>query len=421
MPASRQRVLDAISHKNPDRVPLDFGSSPITGMHCSIVEALREHYGLEKRPVKVHEPYQMLGYVDEDLKEVIGVDVVGVLPLSTIFGYPIEGWKPWRTPWGQEVLVPGRFVTTTCENGDVYTYPCGDLNAPASGHMPQSGYFFDTIIRQDPIDEEHLNVEDNLEEFEHLSTKHLNRLAEGVRDAAKTNRAILVCLPGTALGDIALVPAPFLRHPKGIRDISEWYMSLAMRKDYIHQIFKRQVEIAINNLARINELVGNLIDIVVLCGTDFGTQQSTFCSEQCFRDLWLPYYKMMNDWIHAHTHWAVFKHSCGSVVSLLDAFIDSGFDIINPVQCSAAGMDPSELKLRFGNKLTFWGGGVDTQQTLPFGTPELVRTQVLKRCEIFSQEGGFVFNAIHNVQAQTPIENVVAMIEAVHDFNGTML
>ena len=158
---------------------------------------------------------------------------------------------------------------------------------------------------------------------------------------------------------------------------------------------------------------------MVICGTDFGTQQSTFCSEKAYRDLWLPHYRKMNDWIHANTKWKVFKHSCGAVVSLLDAFIDSGFDIFNPVQCSAEGMDPVELKQRFGSRLTYWGGGVDTQQVMPFGTSEEVRAQVLKRCEIFSTDGGFVFNAIHNVQAKTPTENVVAMIEAVHEFNGT--
>ncbi|MEM7625212.1 MAG: uroporphyrinogen decarboxylase family protein [Planctomycetota bacterium] len=240
----------------------------------------------------------------------------------------------------------------------------------------------------------------------------------GACAAAETDRAVLVCLPGTALGDIALVPAPFLRRPRGIRDISEWYMSIAARPEYVQAIFEKQVEIALANLARINDAVGDLIDVVVLCGTDFGTQQSTFCSEDTFRRLWLPHYRRMTEWIHAHTGWAVLKHSCGAVASLLEAFIDAGFDILNPVQCSAHGMEPEGLKQRFGDRLAFWGGGVDTQQTLPFGTPEEVRAQVLERCRIFAEGGGFVFNTIHNVQAQTPLENMVALIDAVHDFNG---
>jgi uroporphyrinogen-III decarboxylase len=134
--------------------------------------------------------------------------------------------------------------------------------------------------------------------------------------------------------------------------------------------------------------------------------------------LYLPYYKAVNDWIHQHTTWKSFKHSCGSVVRLLPAFVDSGFDILNPVQCSAAGMSPQFLKDTYGDRLTFWGGGVDTQKTLPFGTPAQVREEVLGRCQVFSKSGGFVFDSIHNVQARTPIANVVAMIEAVHEFNG---
>jgi uroporphyrinogen-III decarboxylase len=126
----------------------------------------------------------------------------------------------------------------------------------------------------------------------------------------------------------------------------------------------------------------------------------------------------MNDWIHAHTAWKTFKHTCGAITKFLPSLIDAGYDILNPVQCSAAGMDPIQLKADFGDQIVFWGGGVDTQHVLPFGTPAEVREQVLRRCEIFAPGGGFVFNAVHNVQARTPVENIVAMIDGVHEFNG---
>ncbi|MBN2884035.1 MAG: methyltransferase, partial [Clostridia bacterium] len=125
----------------------------------------------------------------------------------------------------------------------------------------------------------------------------------------------------------------------------------------------------------------------------------------------------INGWIHDNTSWKTFKHSCGAVEPLLDNIIKAGFDIINPVQCSATGMDPGHLKKTYGKDLVFWGGGVDTQKTLPFGTPDEVREEVLSRCEVFSKDGGFVFNAIHNVQADTPVENVAAMIKAVKEFS----
>ena len=160
------------------------------------------------------------------------------------------------------------------------------------------------------------------------------------------------------------------------------------------------------------------MDVVFTCGTDFGTQTSSFCSVETFRSLYAPYYRKVNDWIHAHTNWKTFKHSCGAVEPFLGPLMEAGFDIVNPVQCSAAGMDPEQLKAKYGDRLTFWGGGVDTQRTLPFGTPAAVREQVLRRCEIFGRGGGFVFNAVHNLQAQTPVENIAAMFAAVREFNA---
>ena len=160
-----------------------------------------------------------------------------------------------------------------------------------------------------------------------------------------------------------------------------------------------------------------MVDVAYICGTDFGTQISTFCSEETFRELYMPYYKKINSWIHSNTNWKTFKHSCGAIYEFIPLLIESGFDIINPVQCSAQGMDPKSLKENFGDSIVFWGGGVDTQKILPFGSKEQVRDQVLRRCEIFSRSGGFVFNSIHNVQAKTPVENIVAMIDAVKEFN----
>ena len=164
-------------------------------------------------------------------------------------------------------------------------------------------------------------------------------------------------------------------------------------------------------------MAGDKIDVIFICGTDFGTQTSTFCSPEHFNNLWLPYYKKINDWIHENTSWKTFKHSCGAVESFMQNFIDAGFDIINPVQVNASGMVPALLKQKYGKKLVFWGGGIDTQKVLPFGTPEMVREQVLKHCQIFGKNGGFVFNTVHNIQANTPVENVIAMLDAVKKFN----
>jgi uroporphyrinogen-III decarboxylase len=415
---SKERVIAAINHREPDRLPIDFGGTAVTGVHVSCVAALRDFYGLEKRLVKVHEPYQMLGFIEDDLAEAMGLDVEGFFRRKTMFGFATGNWKSWRTPQGLEVLVPGAFETTVDSEGYILIYPEGDRSAAPSGRMPKDGYFFDTIVRQEPISDDSLNVEDNLEEFAVLTDGEVREIADDVRAVGNSGRAVTATFGGTAFGDIALVPAPFLKHPKGIRDVSEWYLSTSARRDYVHAIFSRQCEVAIQNLAKIHAVVGDRIDVVFVCGTDFGTQTSSFCSEATFRNLYYPYYKQVNDWMHTHTNWKSFKHSCGAVRRFIPAMIEAGFDILNPVQCSATGMDAHELKREYGKDLVFWGGGIDTQKVLPFGSAEEVRRQVAERCRIFAQGGGFVFNTVHNIQACTPVENIVAMLDAVREFNG---
>ena len=415
---SKERVKCSLNHESTDQVAVDFGSTPVTGMHVTCVAALRDYYGLEKRPVKVSEPGQMLGMVEEDLLDALGVDTVSLPPPDTIFGFRNENWKEFTAPWSQDLLVSEHFNVTQPDNGGLLIYPQGDMSAPASGHMPEGGFFFDNIIRGEPIDDDNLNPEDNLAEFNLISDSDLQYYAEQAKIFSTSDRAVISGIGGTAFGDIALVPAAFLKYPKGIRDIQEWYISTAMRQDYIHAVFEKQCEIAIANLERVHAVLGDVVDIMFICGTDFGTQTSSFCSTDTFDSLYAPYYKQVNAWIHANTSWKTFKHSCGAIEPFIPHLIETGFDIVNPVQCSATGMDPKTLKERYGDNIVFWGGGVDTQNTLPFGTPEQVRVEVLVRCEIFAQNGGFIFNAIHNVQAKTPIENIVAMVDAVKEFNG---
>lgn len=415
--SKRERVLASLGHRGTGSVPIDFGSTPVTGIHVSCVAALREHYGLEKRPVKIHEPFQMLGLIEDDLRRAMGLDAVGVCPRTTLFGFALENWKEWNFR-GLDVLVPGDFVVREQPDGALVIYPEGDTSAAPSGRMPAGSPFFDAIVRQAPIDEERLDPEDNCEEFSVVSEEDLAHIRCGVAEARATGGAVVANFGGTGLGDIALVPAPWLKAPKGIRDIAAWYMATSARPDYVHRVFERQCDTAIENLRRIYAEIGNAIDVLYVCGTDFGTQTSAFCSVRTFRELWFPYYKRMNDWVHANTTWRTFKHSCGSVERFFDSFIEAGFDIINPVQCSAAGMDPLRLKEVYGSRLVFWGGGVNTQETLPFGTAHAVREEVLRRCEIFARDGGFVFTSIHNVQAGTPTENIVAMIDAAREFRN---
>jgi hypothetical protein len=416
---SRERVQASLNHRDPDRVPLDLGGSPVTGMAASSVYVLRQALGLDApgTPVKVVEPFQMLGEIGPDLVEALGVDVMPLSKPTTMFGFRNESWKPWTLPDGTPVLVPGGFNTELTPEGDLLLYPEGDRSVAPSGRMPAGGYYFDAIIRQPAIDEPTLSYEDNTEEFTPISGGDLEYLArEADRLYTQTDKAILANFGDTSFGDIALVPAMWLKHPKGIRDVAEWYISTVTRKEYVYHVFERQCQVGLSNLERIHALVGNRVSVLFVTGTDFGQQTSTFIAPRTYRELYQPFHREINAWVHRNTDWKTMIHSCGSVIALIPDFIDSGFDILNPVQTSAAGMDASTLKERFGERITFWGGGIDTQRTLPFGTPQEVRADVRERIRIFAPGGGFVFNTIHNVQARVPRENLLALYEAVQAY-----
>ncbi len=416
----RERIHAALNHQEPDQVPVDLGATAVTGISASALSKLRLALGLDKPGdrVKVVEPYQMLGYVTDDLREALGIDTVGLGRRATLFGFRNEDWKEWELPDGTPVLVPGAFNTVPEPNGDLLQYPEGDRSVPPSGRMPAGGYYHDSIIRQEPIDEAKLDPRDNLEDFQPISDQDLASFREDAeRLYSETPYALIANYGGTGFGDIALVPGMGLKQPKGIRDVAEWYMSTDIRRDSVDQVFEGQCEIALQNLARIAPVVGDRVQMVMLTGTDFGTQRGPFASLETYRSLFKPFHQALNDWVHANTSWKCFIHTCGGVEPLLEDFIEAGFDVLNPVQCSAAGMDAKHLKREYGDHLTFWGGGVDTQKTLPFGTPEEVRREVLERLEVFAPGGGFVLNPIHNIQPKTPSENIIAMFEALRDFS----
>ena len=272
--------------------------------------------------------------------------------------------------------MPEGFNTDPEPNGDILAYPGGDKTAPPCAVMPNGGYYFDALKRQDPIDDDKLDVEDNVEEFRPIPESDLAYLKAEAERLEATGRGVLASFGGTSFGDIALVPALDLKHPRGIRAVEEWYVSTSLRSEYIYEVFERQCDVALQNLEKIHAAVGERVTVAYVTGTDFGAQNAPFFSPKAYRTLFKPFHVKINDWIHTHTTWKTFIHSCGSIWRLLDEIVDAGFDCINPVQTSAADMDPEALKAKYGDRVTFWGGGIDTQRVLPFGTPEEVRDMV---------------------------------------------
>ena len=393
---SRERVRKAIAHGEPDRIPIDLGGTTVTGIHASAYARLKKSLGITSGANRVFEPYQMLSEVEDSVKEALGVDTVRLGLPTTKFGYRNENWKPFRMFDGTEVQVSGHFEYDVQPDGSIVQYPGGNRSAPPSGRMPKDGFFFDAIVRQEPIDEAALDPREWVEQ-------------------TYSPYSLIGNFGGGGFGDIANVPAAHVPRPKGIRDPEEWYVSMITRRGYIEEIFRLQLELQMKNLECYRQAVGDRIDVIVISSTDFGSQNGPFISPQAYREIFKPLHKRMNDWVHAHTPWKTFFHSCGSIVAFLDDFTEAGVDILNPVQISAAGMGPESLKERYGDRLVFWGGAVDPQHTFAFGTPDQVREEARHNIRVFGKGGGFVFNNVHNIQATVPTGNIVALFEAAKE------
>ena len=415
---SRERVKQVLNHKQADKVVFDLGGTCCSTAHVSVVEGLREYYGLEKRPIKVYDVFTMVGMFDEDLMDAMGADLVPSLPIGMSFGLRRENWKEWKNLQGQTILVPDAFNPESDGQGGYYVRPYGDKKYGYSGHMPAKSFYFDAVLRQEDYDEDEIRPTDNLVEFGLLNEDDLAFIKAQAEEGVRQGRAVVYGAPGMGLGDAADIPGVGLKNPHGIRNYTDWYTAALVMEEYVQEMFDRQMDIALENLRRVNDTCGDLIDVAFTCAADLSHQHSLFVSPETFDACYMAPYKKVNDWIHKNTDWKVLKHNCGAVEPLIPQLIEAGFDALNPVQTTADGMDPVILKEKYGKDITFWGGGIETQTILPFGTPEEVRAQTLERCEIFGKDGGFVFNAIHDIQANTPIKNVVAMIDAVKEFNG---
>ncbi|MCX7667430.1 MAG: methyltransferase [Atribacterota bacterium] len=417
---SRERVMMSLRHEEPDILPLDLGATLVTGIHVSSLHKLKVALGLIKKeePVKVIDPYQMLGEVDEPLRQVLGIDTIPLVPPRNFFGFKNENWKPWVFFDGTPLLVPEKFNTVPDEEGNIYQYPEGDQSIAPSAKLPKGGFYHDALIRQKPIDESRLSVEDQIEEFGILTEEELKYYEnESQRLFEETDYAVVHGgVPGTNLGDIAFVPGLALKEPKGIRDVEEWYVSLVTRQSFLREVFARMTEIGLTNLKLFHQAVGERIQVMVISGTDFGSQNGPFIAKELYRTLFKPFHQKINQWIHENTSWKTFIHTCGSIYDLLPDFREAGFDILNPVQISASKMEPATLKKEFGDSFTFWGGGVNTQETLPFKSPEEVKEEVRTLIRTFRKGGGFVFATVHNIQSGVPVENLLALFEAANEF-----
>ncbi len=416
---SRERVLASLNHKQPDKVPIDLGSTYNSGISACALYRLRKYYGLEEKPIQIYETSQMIGAMDADIVDRMDIDVIGLNAANDCVGVPLHGpMQDFTMPDGTPVKISAKHKYEIDASGKSYLRPQGNENYAPSYVMPEGGYFFDAINRSPGFDEDNLTpAEDFKDDFNPISDEDADWYAENaklLRDT--TDKAIFGCFGMGGIGDPSGIPGGHVLEPKGIRTYQDWCMAQLLYPEYIHAVFEMQTENALKSLEIYHQAVGDNIDAINISGTDFGTQVGPIMSLDTFRELYKPYYKRMNDWVHEHTNWKTHFHCCGAMKVFIEDFIDMGVDILNPVQLSAVGMDMHELKEKYGSRITFWGGGVDTQGLLPTGTPEEVKAQVKERLDVLARGGGYVFNTIHNIMGNVPAENIAACFEAVREF-----
>jgi uroporphyrinogen decarboxylase len=379
---SRSRVETALAHHEPDRVPYDLGGTILTGIHERAYTRLREYLGLPPVPREIEDPIQQLHRVDDDLKRRFEVDVYGVNP-----GKPRQAGRP---PWSED-----GYDKIQDEWGIEWWKP------------QDGGLYYD--MRRHPL--EGIDTVTELARYafpDPLDPGRYDGMAERA-DALMNGRQAAYVLGRNAPGifEIAL----------WMRGFENFFCDMVANVPFAEALLDTICEIKMKYWAKALECVGANV-MMVSEADDLASQDRLLCSPELYRRLIKPRHTRLFAFIkrQARVPVRIFYHSCGAILPVIPDLIESGIDILNPVQVSAAGMDTRELKRRFGRDLTFYGGGVDTQHVLPRGTPGAVRDEVRRRIEDLAPGGGFIFNTVHNIQADVPPENIVAMWEAVREY-----
>jgi uroporphyrinogen decarboxylase len=410
---SRERVLQSLNFNQPDRVAIDFGAHRSSGIQAMAYARLRDYLGLPKRPPKVYDMPQQLAVIDEDVLERFKVDCI---EMGRGFALGDSDWSPWVLPDGTECLVPHWINPIRAEDGWVLKAADGANIAIQKKGMV---YFDQTRF---PLMEDPAEKIDRLEELLDYNMwagvsappgpvtwdeEGMRFLAEGARQLReKTDRAI-----------VGLFGAPLLEGGQQLFRIDNFYFALAAEPDLVHRFLDKLVSIYIQRLALYLKAVGPYID-VILFSDDYGMQTGSQISLDMFREFFKPRHQYMWQYAKKLAPVKVLLHSCGSIINLLPDMIEAGLDAVNPVQTNCKNMEPDRLKSEFAGQITFWGGGCNTQHVLPNGTAEDVREDVLRNLDILARGGGYVFQQIHNIQADVPPENIVAMFDAVSEWNG---
>jgi len=411
---SRERILSAIAHKEPDRVPVDLGSTPSSGISAIAYGNVKRHLGMTSGHNRVYDVVQQLAQPEDDILCRFGIDVVDVARTFdtadsdwydvTLFDgstaqYP-QWFRPVATPDGgwRSHAPDGTEIAMQLKDMNFYDQTCfpwlDDYPSNFSGLAEAMGKVHWAALAHSPWD--------HAGDTGFWETLRANAIAL----RASTDRAITV-----------VVGCNLFEWGTFLRRMDNFLMDLLAEPENVERLLDALMEVHLATLDKVCRAVGDVVDVCRF-GDDLGTDTGPFMAPATYRELFKPRHTQLCEYVHKNSQMKTFLHSCGSIYSLMPDLIECGFDVINPVQTACYQMEPERLKAEFGKDITFWGGGADTRKTLNHGTSQEVKDDVRRRMDILAPGGGFVFNTIHNILADVPPENIVAMFEAVAEFGG---
>lgn len=409
----REMVLAALSHRTTDRIPADFSGHRSSGIAAMAYTKLRRILNLPKKPVHVYDMVQQLAIVDEDVLDIFNINTV---EMGRGFLNQNNDWKEWSLPDDTRCLIP-HYIQVEKKGDDwaILSEEGIELGLQKKGCL----YFEQThfpLLDRGIAGDDFSDLESVLEQSLWTNIVHpgahlpLNDagLVEMTLNAASlrdsTERAIL----GLFGGSMFEIPQMLYR-------MDNYLTYLVLYPEEVKRLSERLCEIHLRNLEKWLAAVGPYIDIIVF-SDDLGGQNGPLISPEMYRRYFKPYHRKLWKRAKELSDVKVMLHCCGAIRELMNDFIDAGLDAINPVQISSAGMDSRALKEEFGDRIAFWGGGCDTQDILPKGTPVQVKKHVEEQIYVLGKSGGFVFQQVHNIQSDVPPENIVAMFDAVNKF-----
>ena len=410
---SRERIQMTINHQEPDRVPIDLGCMPGTGIAAITYNKVRKMLGVNKGLARICDFVQQLAYPEEQVIEKFHIDAINA---GQGFLQSEDDWKEWTLDDGSKCLIPKFLDIRIDPDGTVYVKNQDGFEVgkkPKTCPYVEQAFFVYKDLPSIPeklLDEKDFtkhvwSIPRPPHQLDIYDDQQFEILVEGIKKLYETTDYSIYLGVGCCTNELGWF----------LRDVEQFMCDVYTDEKKVIKFLDSVMDTYIKKLDRIIKGVGKYVDFLGF-SDDLGHEEGPFMSAEKYKKIFQPFHKKTMGFVHDNSDCKVFYHSCGSIFELIPGLIESGIDILHPVQTTAKNMEPEKLKKEFGNHITFWGGGVDPRRILTFGTPKEVSEDVKRRMDIFARGGGFVFNGIHNILSNVPPENVIAMYEAAYEF-----